>query len=1180
MTQSPAGEATAHGQLDPHDGELLDTLDAVAAGNTDADFLVGLGDYLFGELFVGEIATLYRSSLNMARAQERRLRVQLRIEPPELSALPWEYLYDAAEDAFLATSPETALVRFVSLRLPVRPSQITLPLRVLMVISQPHDLPPLDVAHEKEILEEALAERIAQGKLALQIEEHASVANISQALRSFQPHVFHFVGHGEFWDDRATIVLEDADENAHFVDERAFRELFAGCKETRLAVLNACQTATTSSSQPLAGLAPRLLQRRLSAVVAMQYPVSDQNALIFAREFYRSLAQGSGVDAAVAEARKGIFMEDSERPEWGAPVLFLRAKDGHLFAVAEPDVVTTLQVPPPPEPQQPPANTGFVGRETELRYFTERLKQLHIAVVSGMAGVGKTALAARLAEIWQGWQTSEANLSSSPSHISLPDHVAQGQAAGKDKVFWYSLHEDEGIISVIWQLAGFLAWHGQEDVWRMLQSAQHNGGKPPPANALLGYMLKNLEGQGFLLCLDDVHHIHVDPLLTQFVDRLQPLIAAGEVSMILTSREVPTYILTATFAPLTGLKAADVVQLVAARELSLPDTQIMALYTQTEGNAELLMLAIDILKQAQDPARTLSRLTEAEDIERYLLREVDDALSEDDREVMIAVAILLGYPGTRDAIECVSNRRRLKRLLLALSNRLLLTRQEQDLEEVYSSHAIVRAFYYDIPDSLERQTLHRLAGEYYEESEPDPLRAASHYHQAKEYDLAAKIATAEFWGLINRGQVHALQSLLSEFAAWQVSKEHWVIIKVTEGQIYRFLGEDQAARTSNESALNLLEMLADQPFYAICKARLCLEMAYLFEGESIPQALDWVAQGLNVLGGQDSRLAADLYWRMGSLSVDAGDYAAALAAIQSGKQQLSQPGPWHIDASLIMGIAYFHQGDIAQANAEWQQGLTLSQQLYDKFKETHLLNNLAAAHMVLGDWPAARQAYQEGLDLAESQGDITRLALLILNLGILYTWQGQDEAAEAQFSRLLSLARESKFGKTEINGKYSLADLYLRQGKYSEAATHLTEAEEMVKAFENTSQLPEIYFLWAQVKLAQGDQEVALEYANQALRLAGELGMDREAGISQRVLGQVLADQASSAAAFAHSLELLTNIDPYEAARTQLAWGRYLALSNQRTEAISQLQAARNQFERLGATRDLAIVLDLLASLD
>jgi hypothetical protein len=66
----------------------------------------------------------------------------------------------------------------------------------------------------------------------------------------------------------------------------------------------------------------------------MQSPIPDRTAFIFAREFYRCLALGYPVDAAVAEARKGIFLEvDRDAPDWGIPALFLRAEDGRLFEV-------------------------------------------------------------------------------------------------------------------------------------------------------------------------------------------------------------------------------------------------------------------------------------------------------------------------------------------------------------------------------------------------------------------------------------------------------------------------------------------------------------------------------------------------------------------------------------------------------------------------------------------------------------------------------------------------------------------------------------------------------------------------------------------------------------------------------------------------------------------------------
>lgn len=331
IIQSPAGDASGFFLLEMDDIDLVNALSSVENGETSEELLNGLGRFLFDALFTQEIAKIFSSSLSMVRSQGRRLRLHLRLEAPELATLPWEFLYNAAEDSFIPTSSETAVARYIPIGIPARAITIQLPLRILVVISNPSDVPPLDIEQEKGIIQDALANLVEKGLAKLQFVERATIAEINQAMRSFQPHVFHFIGHAYF-DEQAYAVLENENKLALPVDERTFREFFAGAPEIRLAVLNACQSATASVTHSLTGLAPRLLEKQLSAVVAMQYPLLDQAALIFAREFYRSLALGLPVDAAISEARKGIFMEMGRSVrDWGTPVLMMRTRDGLLF---------------------------------------------------------------------------------------------------------------------------------------------------------------------------------------------------------------------------------------------------------------------------------------------------------------------------------------------------------------------------------------------------------------------------------------------------------------------------------------------------------------------------------------------------------------------------------------------------------------------------------------------------------------------------------------------------------------------------------------------------------------------------------------------------------------------------------------------------------------------------------
>jgi ribosomal protein L32 len=70
----------------------------------------------------------------------------------------------------------------------------------------------------------------------------------------------------------------------------------------------------------------------IPAVVAMQFPISDEAAILFSGTFYPLLAQGDPVDVAVAEGRRAIRLGNSSTMEWGTPVLFMRAPNGRLWA--------------------------------------------------------------------------------------------------------------------------------------------------------------------------------------------------------------------------------------------------------------------------------------------------------------------------------------------------------------------------------------------------------------------------------------------------------------------------------------------------------------------------------------------------------------------------------------------------------------------------------------------------------------------------------------------------------------------------------------------------------------------------------------------------------------------------------------------------------------------------------
>jgi tetratricopeptide (TPR) repeat protein len=305
-----------------------------SAGGSDLDAIKAVGDRLFSAIFQGPARICLSNGLLEAEQRGSGLRIRLHLgQVPKLAELPWEYLYDPYFDRFLSSSDQTPVVRWTDLPEARRPLQVTPPLRILVVIASPTEYPPLDVDQEWSRLRDALSELEQRGLVLLDRLEGATLGALQQRLRQGELHILHFVGHGSFdpQTQRGTVVFEDEAGHGQPVDGDRLGELLRD-RLLRLVILNACEGARGSPVTPWAGLAQQLGRKGIPATIAMQFPITDRAALCFSQEFYRALADGLPVDAALTEARRAILSRENEL-EWGTPALYLGATDGEVFDV-------------------------------------------------------------------------------------------------------------------------------------------------------------------------------------------------------------------------------------------------------------------------------------------------------------------------------------------------------------------------------------------------------------------------------------------------------------------------------------------------------------------------------------------------------------------------------------------------------------------------------------------------------------------------------------------------------------------------------------------------------------------------------------------------------------------------------------------------------------------------------
>jgi|GEM_PF-5862034 len=291
-----------------------------------------IGDKLFRALFPEAVRSLYQQSLGRVaeRGQGLRIRIVLSLTTTgvaQLHTVPWEYL--ACDGHFLCLSLDISIVRYPVLGLPGDRPPVSAPLSILVLPGEDLSEKELDLAEEQRELERAWSE---SGNVRIHVLRECTLNALREELMEREYHALHFMGHGGFSaaTGEGTLAFKTKQGNRLWVSGTELAEQLRDRSSLRLVFLNACRTAQAGAVAPYAGVATALLRAGIPAVVAMQFPISDPAALALSRAFYRRIARGDTVDAAVTEGRLAIRRLAPDNAEWGTPVLFERLTSGRI----------------------------------------------------------------------------------------------------------------------------------------------------------------------------------------------------------------------------------------------------------------------------------------------------------------------------------------------------------------------------------------------------------------------------------------------------------------------------------------------------------------------------------------------------------------------------------------------------------------------------------------------------------------------------------------------------------------------------------------------------------------------------------------------------------------------------------------------------------------------------------
>ena len=229
------------------------------------------GERLFLLLFADD---RLKKGWALARGRKPQRRVRLRIDPdaPDLHAIPWELLRDPGDSKQpqdLAATDATPFSRYLESDLPHGQPISQRPLKVLVAIANPIDLDnyglaSIDVTQEWSSIQ---AETAGQNIALTLLPTPCTLSALEAELKQGAHHVLHLVAHGAFneQDGYAVLFLADDADHVRPVSDAEFRDMLARQlgdvdpgrdDRLRLVFLASCDTANATAQTPSAAWRP------------------------------------------------------------------------------------------------------------------------------------------------------------------------------------------------------------------------------------------------------------------------------------------------------------------------------------------------------------------------------------------------------------------------------------------------------------------------------------------------------------------------------------------------------------------------------------------------------------------------------------------------------------------------------------------------------------------------------------------------------------------------------------------------------------------------------------------------------------------------------------------------------------------------------------------------------------
>lgn len=734
--------------------------------------------------------------------------------------------------------------------------------------------------------------------------------------------------------------------------------------------------------------------------------------------------------------------------------------------------------------EQPPQISGhLIGRDHLIARCLPRLQAGQTVALTGMGGVGKTALAAAIAQQW----------------ASQP-------------VFWFTLRPtlNDQLGSLLFSLGYFLHQRGASGLWLQLVA---DGGKLSSLPLALEQVRGDLLAMNPqpLLCLDECDHLAADPekvtaaqrQLLSFIDGLRgltPLLLVGQRVNLLTDGHLA----------LTGLTPPQTQKLLTQSGIAYRPEEAERLHTYTDGNARMIWLCAAICQQEQTTLTAVLDTLPGTAVFQTLFARLWQTLTPEERAVLQRLAVFRSLAPEDAFAERTA-------VLNSLATRRLLQRDDRGAVALLPIiRDLLLADHAHLPADTREQA--HLAAAAIRAERGEYTAAAYHFAQGGEPATAVQVWYPVRQQEIKRGQAGAALAIFAQLSPRRLPEAEAQALALLQAELHQLAGQAQQGlavldmvtwREDSETAVqaqllrgNFLNALG-QPETALEKledglamlARLMEQMVRFRQQRALIHIQQWqmpeAIQEVRQAQYTAEHLQGLIQEQQGNFDEAYLAYHKALALARNINYEAGMAQTNRDLANVLM-----RQAKLGEARLHLQATLDYYERIGDRLNWEKARSTLAGIHFQAGEYEQMIAIGEASLPFFE-RGKIPYYAsVTTANLAESYFATGNLERAELYAYKTLALEEPNSYPYA----LYTLGLVRRAQHNLADAEVYLQQAQQV--AANNLDSFMEAYALrlLGEVLAEKGERETAVQTITQALRQFERLNISPEIETTRQLL--------------------------------------------------------------------------------